>query len=681
MIHLPSEHPDASHSPGHHEMPLPLEPHSPISVSLEIVEDELPINPSRSKVRKKSLQQDTSQVGSRLKATLSALVISTLPVLGLGIWIYITLFPIELQPLTAGGEGRSRSAPVQVQPHLQTTLALGILLTTSISAILALIWANRWVRSPSMTVAVDNEAARSRRTLNLRNRIQGTHHTMPPTDTTHSVNGRPGPDLESLNANNIAERSAKMGIPLAEGLDAEQVLAAVVKEVRQSLQVSRVLFYQFDIQNPEAPGSVVAESVTLGCARALGLQALGSWCEGTYLEQYRQGYVDVVDDVSQLTLSPEDVDCLEQLSVKANLVVPVVHKQILWGLLIVQHCLGRRVWLPFEVDSLAQLANQLGVALEHLHPSQPLGHAHLEVERIALPLSELGNHSRLHLQMLSATTALTQSVQTGQTALQHLATNVGLQSTDLQESIGMVQGIANAIHQLIGTMHQAQLKAQSLQALVCAGDETVDQTITSITNLRRNLLTTTRSVKQLGDLSQRIADVIYPLQDVTRQSNALTMNAAIEAGRVGVNPQSRRLMSAIAESMRALAEHVGTATHEVESLVSDVRETTQGIISTMKTAAEQLTTSTQLTEVTQQQFEQTLTLSDQLTTLVDDVNQAIIQQAKTSAGVGQSIQSIVQLVHQSAHQSEMLEHLFETLNQITQTLHNSATQLGEPSDR
>jgi methyl-accepting chemotaxis protein len=245
----------------------------------------------------------------------------------------------------------------------------------------------------------------------------------------------------------------------------------------------------------------------------------------------------------------------------------------------------------------------------------------------------------------------------------------------------MVQGIANAIHQLIGTMHQAQLKAQSLQALVCAGDETVDQTITSITNLRRNLLTTTRSVKQLGDLSQRIADVIYPLQDVTRQSNALTMNAAIEAGRVGVNPQSRRLMSAIAESMRALAEHVGTATHEVESLVSDVRETTQGIISTMKTAAEQLTTSTQLTEVTQQQFEQTLTLSDQLTTLVDDVNQAIIQQAKTSAGVGQSIQSIVQLVHQSAHQSEMLEHLFETLNQITQTLHNSATQLGEPSDR
>jgi hypothetical protein len=681
MIHLSSEHSDAPQLPDDPEIPFHSELRSLISVSLEIVEDEPPVHPSCSKARRKSLQQDTSQVGSRIKATLSVLVISTLPVLGLGVWIYVILFPIESQPLTAGGEGRSRPVPVQVQPHLQTTLTLGILVTTGISAILALIWANRWMSSQSMAVGADEGERRSHRTLHPKDRIQSTRHAPPPIAPVHSLKWKTDLDLDNINSHSIAERFAAMGIPFSEGVDAEQVLAAVVKEVRQALQVNRVLFYQFDIQNPGEQGTVVAESVTLGCARAIGLQTLGSWCEGTYLEQYRQGYIDVVDDVSQLTLSPADADYLERFTVKANLVVPVVHNQMLWGLLIVQHCLARRVWLPFEVDSLAQLAAQLGFALEHMHQLHPFGQAHLEVERIALPPVELGNHSRLRLQMLSATTALTQSVQTGQTALQHLATNVELQSIDLQKFIGMVQGIANAIHQLVGTMHQAQLKAQGLQALVCEGDETVDQTITTITNLRRNLLTTTRSVKHLSDLSQRIADVIHPLQDVTRQSNALTMNAAIEAGRVGVNPESRRLMSAIAESMRALAECVGTATHEVESLVNDVRETTQGIISTMKTAAEQLTTSTHLTEVTQQQLEQTLTLSDQLTTLVDDVNQAIIQQAKASAGVGQSIQSSVQLVNQSAHQSEMLEHLFETLNQITQTLHNSAIQLSEPSDR
>jgi signal transduction histidine kinase/DNA-binding NarL/FixJ family response regulator len=55
---------------------------------------------------------------------------------------------------------------------------------------------------------------------------------------------------------------------------------------------------------------------------------------------------------------------LTQLEVRANLVVPILQGENLWGLLIAHHCTGPRPWQQLEAECLKQLGVQLAIAIQ-----------------------------------------------------------------------------------------------------------------------------------------------------------------------------------------------------------------------------------------------------------------------------------------------------------------------------
>ena len=57
-------------------------------------------------------------------------------------------------------------------------------------------------------------------------------------------------------------------------------------------------------------------------------------------------------------------EVLQEFEVQANLVVPIVASEELWGLLIVHHCSSPRHWKPADIQLLKQLAIQVGIAIQ-----------------------------------------------------------------------------------------------------------------------------------------------------------------------------------------------------------------------------------------------------------------------------------------------------------------------------
>ncbi|HEY9654098.1 MAG TPA: ATP-binding protein, partial [Crinalium sp.] len=141
-------------------------------------------------------------------------------------------------------------------------------------------------------------------------------------------------------------------------------------EVRQFLQVDRVLMYRFE---PNWDGTVVVESVAPGCMSTLGAMVQDTCFKNGGWQVYYRGRTQILDDVEQAPLSTCYKDLLAQLQVRANLVVPILEgrsatgKTRLWGLLIAHHCAAPRHWRTFEVDFLTQLADQVGIALAQAH--------------------------------------------------------------------------------------------------------------------------------------------------------------------------------------------------------------------------------------------------------------------------------------------------------------------------
>ncbi|MGB3294961.1 MAG: PAS domain S-box protein, partial [Phormidesmis sp.] len=144
-------------------------------------------------------------------------------------------------------------------------------------------------------------------------------------------------------------------------LDLDQILTAAAEQVRHFLQTDRVIVFRLQ---PDWQGVVEAESVAPGWVKTLGMNILDSCFNAQYMATYRQGRITSIADVETTEVDACYVNLLKNLQVRANLVVPIVQEDQLWGFLIAHHCRGARQWVPESTQLLQQVATQLGIAIQ-----------------------------------------------------------------------------------------------------------------------------------------------------------------------------------------------------------------------------------------------------------------------------------------------------------------------------
>ena len=148
---------------------------------------------------------------------------------------------------------------------------------------------------------------------------------------------------------------------IRQSLDLQEILTTTVQEVRQFLQADRVMIYQFD---PDWNGTIAVESVGENWTAAFDKNIQDNCFECGYRQNYKQGQTWAIDHVEESDLPPYLKEMLAQFQVQANLIVPILEINGLWGLLIAHQCSAPRHWRSFEIDFLSQLADQVGIALE-----------------------------------------------------------------------------------------------------------------------------------------------------------------------------------------------------------------------------------------------------------------------------------------------------------------------------
>jgi two-component system NtrC family sensor kinase len=156
---------------------------------------------------------------------------------------------------------------------------------------------------------------------------------------------------------------------IRESLDLDAVMNTAVTEVRKLLQCDRTLLYRF---NKDWSGTVVVESHNPGTVSILDLEIEDQCFRDNFVNKYKQGRVSAIHDVYAQPLTTCHREMLETMQVRANLVVPVLHNDQLWGLLIVHHCTASRIWEMSEIELLRQLSVQLAIAIRQAANAEQL---------------------------------------------------------------------------------------------------------------------------------------------------------------------------------------------------------------------------------------------------------------------------------------------------------------------
>ena len=173
---------------------------------------------------------------------------------------------------------------------------------------------------------------------------------------------------------------------IRQSLELTEILNTSVSQVQQLLGADRVVVYRIWSDHT---GTVIAEAIAPSWPKILNItlpeEAFPEYCR----QSYAQGKVfTLTDRLTAEALFPCMVEFLEQIQVRAELVVPILQQNKLWGLLITHQCSRPREWQPWEVELIMQLANQMAIAIQQSQLYQQLQDELRERQQVAAALRQ-----------------------------------------------------------------------------------------------------------------------------------------------------------------------------------------------------------------------------------------------------------------------------------------------------
>ncbi|MFB2894483.1 PAS domain S-box protein [Aerosakkonemataceae cyanobacterium BLCC-F50] len=173
---------------------------------------------------------------------------------------------------------------------------------------------------------------------------------------------------------------------IRQSLNLVEILNTSVSQVQQLLGADRVVVYRIW---PDHTGTVIAEAIDPQWPQLANItlpeEAFPEHCRLSYA----QGRVfTLTDRQSNTALLPCMVEFLAQIQVRAELVVPIIQQNRLWGLLITHQCSRPREWQPGEIELIQQLANQMAIAIQQSELYQQVEEELRERQQVAAALQQ-----------------------------------------------------------------------------------------------------------------------------------------------------------------------------------------------------------------------------------------------------------------------------------------------------
>ncbi len=501
-----------------------------------------------------------------------------------------------------------------------------------------------------------------------------------------------------------------MVLNMRASLDRQQVFQSVVQDLWQVLQADRAIVFLFDAQ---WQGTIVAEAVTPGWNSALQKQIHDPCFAANYVEQYRQGRVQVIDNIAEANLTQCHLQQLEPFQVKANLVAPIVVNEELLGLLILHQCSAPRRWQEDEISLMRQVGTQLGFAIEQASLFDQKETARLQAE--ALSNDQRDQKEALQMQLLELLSSVEDASQGNLTvradvsageigivadffnsiieslrqivtqvkqsamqvnsalgqnedAVRRLADEALQQADETTRTLSSVEQMTASIQQVAAKAQQAAAVARNASSTAETGGSAMDKTVQNILSLRETIGETAKKVKRLGESSQQISKVVSLINQIALQTNLLAINAGIEAARAGEEGQG---FAVVAEEVGELAARSAAATREIETIVATIQRETTQVVEAMEQSTSQVVEGTALVESAKQSLGQMLQVSRQIDELVQAISTETVSQVETSGAVSSLMRQIAQVSVQTSSSSRQISDAIRQTVAIAQELQAS----------
>ncbi|MFO1234686.1 MAG: methyl-accepting chemotaxis protein [Rivihabitans pingtungensis] len=173
-------------------------------------------------------------------------------------------------------------------------------------------------------------------------------------------------------------------------------------------------------------------------------------------------------------------------------------------------------------------------------------------------------------------------------------------------------------------------------------------------------------IRQLGEQSAQVDQIVATIQEITAQTNLLALNAAIEAARAG---EAGRGFAVVADEVRRLAERTQEATLEIQQTLERIRSETNQASDNMHISQARVEDGLSRANAAAQAIVGVRERLAGMRSSIDDIDQAIRAQERASEAVAASMGQAVEASAQTAERARATRAAADQVHALGGQLH------------
>jgi twitching motility protein PilJ len=284
------------------------------------------------------------------------------------------------------------------------------------------------------------------------------------------------------------------------------------------------------------------------------------------------------------------------------------------------------------------------------------------VDAINLMTEEIGY-------LLKDVQTTTEQVNNGARQLTHASRNIVQGAVSQEEIAQQAQKEALEVSQqfegLTGTASDTATIAQRTLEASREGQQAVQETLTGMNAIRREVSNISKSVKSLSDRSLEIQEIVDTISGIAAQTNLLSLNAAIEASGAG---EAGARFAIVADEVRRLAEDSAKSTSRVAGLIKSIQTEIQGLVVGIEDGTKEVESGYRIASQAGSQLEQIAQLAQQSSDFASRISEVTQNQIGRVQTVTQAVQTIAATAQAAREQSQSGQTNAEQLRLLAQNL-------------
>lgn len=234
-------------------------------------------------------------------------------------------------------------------------------------------------------------------------------------------------------------------------------------------------------------------------------------------------------------------------------------------------------------------------------------------------------------------------------AVSDLALGSDEQARNLQSTAFSMNKIAQSIDAIADNSNQSFQSSNKASKLVQDGVVIVKEQDQKMEESNKAVGQVSEIIYSLNEKAIEIGQIIEVIEGVTKQTNLLALNAAIEAARAG---EQGKGFAVVADEVRQLAEQSQASTGKIQTIISSIQGTTQNAVERAEFAKETIEEQNKAVENTSKIFDEILNIVGIIASEVQEISSATTNVKGESESILQNIESISAVSEEAAASTE-----------------------------